>query len=181
MSSPAELRGFFNRAVAIAARLREAREDFADLKSEDEQNQVDWARLRALAIAHDADEHDDKKKNRVAKLLEHGTYANWYAEILGIGQDEQNAVPRSGLNSPTAGNRTPRRAGTEPAATPPCPQPAPQAADTAGSPIPDAASATADDAVAPPSDDPDDIPTFLRRNPDGSFAFPSAGATAGGT
>lgn len=91
MTSPAQIKSFFDRLLVVAATKREARNDLADIKAEDPERQVDWTRLCALAVAHDDDLNNPKGSgNRVEKLLAAGTYANWYAEMMGIGNSEQN-------------------------------------------------------------------------------------------
>lgn len=101
--TPSELQGFFDETERLAAELRELNEKFAAIRERAKKKEMDFARLRALAIAHDADKHDEKKKDRVAKLIRNGTYAGWYAEILKIGQDEQNAHRRSSSPNESCG------------------------------------------------------------------------------
>ena len=101
--SPSQLKSFFDRAVNIAASMREAKQDFAELKLEDKAGQIDWSRLRALAVAYDADQNDEKKHERVEKLVEKAGYATWYAEILKLGvEDEQKVEIRSSMPAASA-------------------------------------------------------------------------------
>ena len=95
MSDPKKIRNWFDRALELAAQVREARDAFNEMKAEDKDKQIDWASLKALAVARDADLHDEKSRGRVKKLLAKRTYASWYADINGIGQDEQNCTIRS--------------------------------------------------------------------------------------
>lgn len=107
MSDPKKIKNWFARALDIAAQHREARETLRDMKTEDPERQMDWARLMALATARDADLHDADKHDRVEKLLAKGTYASWYADIVGIGNSEQIDHSRSSTKTEGRSNAGP--------------------------------------------------------------------------
>jgi hypothetical protein len=83
-ATPSEIRGFFEEAMRVAAQAREVREKFAAMQKRARKKEIDWLQLKALAVAHDADAASPGS-GRVGKLIAKATYANWYAEILKLG------------------------------------------------------------------------------------------------
>lgn len=171
MSDPKQIRNWFDRALELAARVREARETFNDMKKEDRKGEIDWASLKALAVAHDADLHDEKNHGRVKKLLSKRTYASWYADINGIGEDEQNIAFRSSSEIPDRPapsdkprNRARATAGTDNRAVA---RPIEDGASGEGEPLTRHGAASPSGAQGTGAmlcgDQYDDIPEFLRR------------------
>lgn len=177
-----ELKGFFDRCVAIAERKREAREDFAEIKLEDPLKKIDWTRLMALAAAYDADRHDDKKHDRVDTLIKKAEYANWYAEILKIGDPEQKAQIRS--SEPVA--KLNKRATAAPARSPTPLEPPPRGAEAPieppnrGSEVTDAPRRAAAPPVTTPNSEPA-APTAPQPSGDGEPEAGLAPAASGST
>lgn len=116
MSSPSEIKGFFDECVLLAEQSRLIRERFAAMQRAATLKKIGWQELKSLAIANDADQHEKKegKRDRVSKLMKKSEYTRWYADILKLAtKDEQVTVARS--SAPT----TPDKPITEPVARAP--------------------------------------------------------------
>ena len=82
--APEILRDIFGEYLLEAAERRERREHLKPIKGRHKDDGIDWSQLRALAVAHDADQHDKSKepKKYVAALLDKRGYAELYADIV---------------------------------------------------------------------------------------------------
>ena len=93
MSTPSEIRGFFDECRMLAEQSRSIRERLAAMAKSAKDKQIGWQELKSLAFALDADESEKeaKKRVRVSKLIQKSEYTRWYSEILKLGsKDEQH-------------------------------------------------------------------------------------------